>query len=104
MARSVETLIRSALSEVEIQMARAFHQVGDEPEPGSDLDQLGLRDGGSTVEGYLHHGEWGLALEHLIYMVREPHLPISRVAFSQIDEAGRAMGIDPGTWESLRPA
>jgi hypothetical protein len=101
--RNAEADIRRALVEVEALMARAFAAVGHSPEPGSALDQAGLRDGGDIISDYLCHGEHGLALEHLIYMVREPSLPISRETFTLIDQAGRTLGMAPGSWEDIRP-
>ena len=95
--------IRKALLEVDALMSQAFAAVGFSPDPGSALEQIGLRDGAEVVLDYLDHGEPGLALEHLIYMVREPSLPISRGTFFLIDRAGRAMGITPETWQEIRP-
>ena len=102
-APNAEDDIRRALLEVEVLMARAFAAVGQSPEPGSALDQQGLRDGASIVADYLRHGEFGIALEHLIYMVREPSLPISREAFILIDRAGCALGMASDSWEDIRP-
>ena len=93
--------IRRALLEVEVLMSRAFAAVDQSPEPGSALDQGGLRDGAGIVLDFLRHNEAGLALEHLAYMVREPSLPISREAFLLIDRAGRTMGMDPEAWQDI---
>ena len=97
----IEDCIRKALSEVKVLMQRAFEEVGGTPVPGSALDQLGLRDGEETVLEYLLHGEPGLALEHLLYMIEEPGLVISRPAYELIERAGRAMSLDPALWEQL---
>ena len=100
----VEDDIRRALLEVEALMLQAFAVVDESPEPGSALDQGGLRDGAGIVLDYLRHNEAGVALEHLVYMVREPSLPISRETFMFIGRAGRAMGMDPEAWRDIRPS
>ncbi len=102
-APNAEDDIRRALLEVEALIALAFAAVRHSAEPGSALDQQGLRDGASIVSDYLRHGEFGVALEHLIYMVREPSLPISREAFTLIDRAGCALGLASDSWADIRP-
>ena len=98
-----EHFIRQALPEVGNLMERAFAEVGGSPVPGSALDQAGLVDGVSIVEDYLHDGETGVALEHLIYMVEEPSLPISTGTFHCIEQAARLMRMDSGLIERIRP-
>jgi len=84
-------------------MEQAFEAVGGAPVAGSALDQAGLRDGVETVEDYLGHGEAGLALEHLIYMIHEPPLAISDSTYAVIAQAGQQMKMDPAEWEKIRP-
>jgi len=96
-------LIRAALPEVSALMVEAFEVVGGEPTPGSALDQAGLADGAEDVEDWLSHGEPGLALEHLVYMIREPRLPISDATYLLIAKAGQQLNMDPVLWEDLRP-
>jgi hypothetical protein len=97
----IEDCIRKALSEIQVLMQRSFDEAGDTPVPGSALDQAGLRDGGEVVLDFLRHGEPGLALEHLIYMIQEPGLVISKPTHELIEQAGRAMSMDPSLWERL---
>jgi hypothetical protein len=98
----VEDLIRKALSEVTVLMERAFTEVGGVPLPYSALDQAGLLDGETIVLDYLRHGEAGIAFEHLIYMIDESGLAISEATYRWIEQAGRALKMDPGLWERLR--
>jgi hypothetical protein len=86
-----------------IKMGRAFAEVGGSPAPGSALDQVGLIDGVGIVEDYLCHGEPGIALEHLIYMIHEPRLPISIDTFHLIEQAARLMGMESDLIERVRP-
>ena len=106
-AREIESrtseLIGLALPEVSDLMGEAFREVGGEPQPGSALDQAGLRDGQEIVTEYLEAGEPGEALEHLIYMVSGPELPISDETYRMIEDAGLLLKMDPAMWESLRP-
>ncbi len=39
------------------------------------FDQAGILTGQETVEDYLSHGEWGLALQHCLYMIHESDIP-----------------------------
>lgn len=96
--------IRRALLEVDALMSRAFAAASQSPEPDGALDQCGLRDGADIVSDYLRHGEAGVAFEHLIYMVCELSLPISREAFTLIDRAGRTMGMAPESWQDIQPS
>src|SRR4051794_37446487 len=84
-------LDQEALREVEALMRAAFVKVGGVAPAGSALAQAGLSDGGDIVLDFLAQGEAGLALEHLIYMVEEPNLPISPRAYACIEYAGNAM-------------
>ncbi len=54
-------------------MREAFAAVGGSPPEGSALDQLHLRDGDQVVNDYLNHGEEGLAIDHLLYMIESHH-------------------------------
>ena len=38
------------------------------------FDQLGILDGHSQVVDFLEHDEWGLAIEHVLYMVHESNI------------------------------
>ena len=98
----LNALILAALPEVRALVARALAAAGGVAPPDSSLDQLGLGDDGvRTIREYLQHGEAGLALEHLIYMAEASELPLPPSTFRRIDEAGRAMKMDPQTWEFL---
>jgi len=76
-ATEVGLLVRKALSEVEELMQAAFERAGESGIEGTALDQAGLEDGGAVVLDYLAHNEAGLALDHLLYMITEPSLPVS---------------------------
>ena len=94
--------LEQALPEVTALMEQKFSQVGGVPEPGSDLDQYGLRDGGEIVRDYMANNEWGLALEHLCYMVNETNLPISAKTYVSIQAAGQAMRMDTRALQGIK--
>lgn len=101
--KEAENFIRQTLPEVGTLMERAFAEVGGSPVPGSALDQAGLIDGVSIVEDYLRDGETGVALEHLIYMIHEPRLPISTGTFHLIEQAVQLMRMESDLIERVRP-
>jgi len=94
--------LEKALTEVTALMEQKFFQIGGAPEPGSDLDQCGLRDGAEIVRGYMVNHEWGLALEHLCYMVEETNLPISAKAYASLQAAGQAMRMNTRVLQGIR--
>lgn len=63
------------------------------PLAGSSLDQMGLRNGREIVEDYLSRGEPGLALEHLLYMIKEPPLTLSTVSRTDVRRAAEMLGM-----------
>lgn len=56
---------------------------------------------GEVVEDYLTHGEPGLALDHLVYMILEPGLVISSDTHRQLLEAARSLGRPDSLLEGL---
>ena len=84
-------------------MEQAFEAVGGTPVPGSALDQACLLDGTEVVEDYLAHGEPLAALEHLVYMIREPPLAISDATYALIAEAARQLNM-AARWEDIDPS
>ncbi len=82
-------------------MRAAFDAVGGAPEPGSVLDQAFLLDGREVVVDCLAHGEFGLALEHLVYMIAEPSLAISYDTRRRLGEAGDALRYPASTFDDI---
>ncbi|WUJ74167.1 hypothetical protein OG809_13040 [Kribbella soli] len=94
--------IRAALDEVVRLMDEALAEVGYRPQSGSSLDQVFLLDGAGVVNDYIEHGELGLALDHLLYMVEEPPLLISRSTFEHIEAASVVLGVQPARLDNIR--
>lgn len=95
--------IRAVLDDVIASMREAFAAVGCSPPERLALNQLHLRDGDQVVNDYLNHGEEGLAIDHLLYMIEEPPLRLSPAAFEQLASAAAAVGIDSSRLEEVRP-
>ena len=95
--------IESAADEVQrlvnLQFARAGVMV-----QASALDQAGLHDGKEIIRDYLDHGEPGLALEHVLYMIEELDLTVSETTFALIAKAGVQMGMPTSTWANVKHA
>ena len=53
------------------------------------FEQVGLLDGLEQVLDFLKHGERGLALEHLLYMIHESDIPYPRDIMLEIHEIAR---------------
>lgn len=64
------------LDEVSTLMSAAYAQLGPLPHD-HPLAQSGLENGAEIVLDYIAHGEVGIALGHLFYMIEEPPLAIS---------------------------
>src|SRR4051794_36324565 len=88
---AVESQIRRAAREAQLLLNGMYSDPSSTS--GSALDQSGLRDGLQIVEDYLTHGEFGLALEHLLYMIEEPALKLSRAALTDLREAAAQLGL-----------
>jgi hypothetical protein len=94
-------LILSVLDDIEPLMQAAFAAVGGSPEQGSALDQVFLLDGRVVVVDYLAHGEPALAVEHLIYMIKEPPLRIGDASVRRLAEAARTVGLPDAAWKDI---
>jgi hypothetical protein len=93
-------LIAAALDEVQRRLAMAFEQAGSISEDHT-LASLGLKDGHKIVKDYIEHGELGLAFEHLVYMIDEPSLTVSKNCFNLITQAGKSLGMQEKLWAAI---
>jgi hypothetical protein len=60
---------------------------------GTRSDQSGLRDGLAIVEDYLRAGEFGVAFDHLLYMVVETEIALSPAAVRFLEDTAAALGL-----------
>lgn len=72
----------------------AFYARAEPVEPDSGLDQVGLRDGLEHVEEYVEVGEWGLALEHLLYMLYDTGVELTEEDAASLEGLVRAFGVE----------
>lgn len=89
--QQIHKYIEQAADEAQRLLDVEFAKCNNQPSPGSALDQAGLRDGKEIVVDYLCHGEPGIALEHLIYIVQETSIAISEETRNRIRIAASAM-------------
>jgi hypothetical protein len=67
----VIALINKATFEIQNLVNLKYAKVSGHTQPDSPLNQVNLLGGDKIVRDYLDHGEMGLALDHLNYMVEE---------------------------------
>ena len=70
--------------------------------PGSALDQAGLRDGLRIVRDYLEHGECGVAIDHVLYMIRELDLTNPADTYVALRGAATAMKLGDEKLEGVK--
>jgi hypothetical protein len=78
-----------------------FARVGT-PAPGSSLDQCGLRDGLAIVRDLLRRGEYGVAFDHLLYMVTELDLALPAETHDLVLRAGKQMRYPSSAWAGIK--
>jgi len=59
---------------------------------GSGFDQAGLRDGAAIVADFVHVGEFGLALEHVLYMVTETGVTLTSSSAFFLERTAATLG------------
>ena len=77
MSRIDDALRRMAPSEIE----------------GTEFDQAGLRDGLKIVGDFLRVGEFGVAFDHVLYMVTETHLSLTSSSVRFLERTAAALGL-----------
>ena len=77
---------------VQAKLTARYEAVG-EPVPGSDLDQVGLRDGQAIVDDYIRHGEVVVAAEHLLYMAFESGILLTPEERRSLESLCRALNL-----------
>ena len=90
----IKEILKEASAEIQDLVDQEFTKVNYNPLPGSNLDQAGLKGGKEIVMDYLNHGELGIALEHLIYMVEETDVRVQKETMKKIIKASKELGIE----------
>jgi len=57
------------------------------------FDQLGILDGHSQVSDFLDHNEWGLALEHVLYMIYESNIVFPSDELKALHSLAERLGV-----------
>lgn len=58
------------------------------------FQQTGMLDGGLVIDEYLNAGEWGLATQHLLYMVYESEIEFDSSHLKELEQIARQFGIE----------
>lgn len=65
--------------------------------PGNEaFEQSGILNGASVVKDYLEHGELGVALEHLFYMVNESGIKFPTDSLSELHSLAITLNVQIG--------
>lgn len=96
-SENLESWLDAAASAIQALVDHEFARVGT-PEPGSALDQFGLRDGLTITREFLAHGEPGLALDHLLYITAELDLVLPADVRTLLVRAARQMNYPEAIW------
>ncbi len=70
-----------------------FQKVNNKPKEDSPLNQAGMQDGFKIINEYNSEGEFGLAFEHILYMIYETGIEIDEASLELITELGKKMNI-----------
>lgn len=60
---------------------------------GTEFDQAGLRDGLEIVGDFIRAGEFGVAFEHVLYMVSETHVSLTSSSVLFLERTAAALGL-----------
>ncbi|NRP26292.1 hypothetical protein XMM379_003006 [Aliiroseovarius sp. xm-m-379] len=74
---NVAIMIRALTPQIQRCVDMEFAKLSGEPEPGTALDQVNLKNGDKVIYEYLEFGENGLAFDHLTYMIEESGITLS---------------------------
>ena len=80
-------------AEVQGKVNMEFQKLADKLDEDSPLNQVGLRDGFEIVKAYSDEGEYGVAFEHLLYMIDETGVLISKASSKLILEMSEQFDI-----------
>ena len=79
-----------------------YERVNWEPEPESALDQAGLRNGLDIVKDYIKHGEAGVAFDHLLYMIEETSVQLSKDSWTRLLNIANKFGVSLTDLRAMR--
>ena len=63
-------------------------------DPGNEtFEQVGFLDGREIVKEYIDHNEWGMGLEHLLYMIHESEIEFPDAVLLDLHQLADQVGI-----------
>lgn len=88
-AKKIATVGKEAQSLIDLE----FQKINYEPESNSPLDQEGMKNGFEIISEYNSVGEFGLAFEHILYMIHETEIVMSKPSSELMVELSKKMNI-----------
>jgi hypothetical protein len=88
-----EHRLLAVAAEAQARIDEAIARMTTSEIPGTRFDQAGLRDGLEIVEDYLREGEFGVAFDHLLYMVVETEIALSPAGIRFLEDTAAALGL-----------
>ena len=65
-----------------------------EQDPGNaTFEQAGILNGREIIQEYLDYNEWGVALEHLLYMIHESEIDFPKNALEELHSIAKSHGL-----------
>lgn len=74
---SIEKSIEIIAQEAQLLVIMEFKKVDYKIDNKSSLNQVGLKNGLEIIKDYISEHEYGLAVDHIIYMVQETEIKLS---------------------------
>lgn len=88
-AKKIETVGKEAQSLIDL----GFQKINYLPQSNNPLNQEGIKNGFEIINEYNSVGEFGLAFEHILYMVYETEIEMSKSSLKVIMELSKQMNI-----------
>lgn len=88
--KRIENHLIEAVKEVQILINQKFSEVNEQQNRNLS-DHTGLKNGDEIVGDYVNHGEYGIALDHIDYMIETTDLQISEQIREHIIQASSCL-------------
>ncbi len=75
------------------QLAHDLHELHRSRPSDPTFEQVGFLDGRDTVLDYLDHGELGVALQHLLYMIHEANISFPAAVLHTLHDIAAECGV-----------
>lgn len=77
--------------------------IDENPELKSKIDQAGILNGNQIIAEYLENQEWGLAYQHLSYLIRETGIYLTPEEIGKVSQIAPKLGVEIPDLQSPSP-